>query len=172
MNKIRVGQGYDSHRFEPGRPLKLGGVVIPDAPGLKAHSDGDALIHAIVDALLGATAKGDVGEHFPDTDSAYQNVDSATLLAQVVREIASEGWLIGNLDCTVICEKPKLRPHIPAIRARLAALLNCSIDQISVKGKTNEGMDAVGAGEGLAAHVAILLVRQAALGGSKPRTGV
>lgn len=159
MNEIRVGQGYDSHRFEPGRPLKLGGVVIPDAPGLKAHSDGDALIHAIVDALLGATAKGDIGEHFPDTDPAYHDVDSTTLLTQVVREVSAEGWQIGNLDCTIICEKPKLRPHIPAIRARLATLLNCSTDRISVKGKTNEGMDATGAGEGLVAYATILVTR-------------
>ncbi|MCQ2392248.1 MAG: 2-C-methyl-D-erythritol 2,4-cyclodiphosphate synthase [Kiritimatiellae bacterium] len=161
MERIRIGQGYDSHRFDANRPLVLGGVEIPDAPGLKAHSDGDALIHAIIDALLGAAALGDIGQHFPDSDPAYRGADSAQLLAKAVAEIHAAGWTVGNLDATVICERPKLRPYVEKMRARLANLLACAVGDISIKGKTNEGMDATGAGEGLAVHCVVLLTAQA-----------
>ena len=158
---MRIGYGYDSHRFEDGRPLMLGGVHIPGSPGLKGHSDADVLIHAVIDALLGAAALGDIGSHFPDTDPQWKGADSAKLLAAVMREITAAGYAVGNIDATVICEKPKLRPHVDAIRERLAALLGVTIGQISVKGKTNEKMDDIGAGIGIEAHCVTLLEKKA-----------
>ena len=153
-NMMRIGFGYDSHRFEEGRALVLGGVRIPDAPGLKGHSDADVMI----DALLGAAALGDIGSHFPDTDPKWAGADSSKLLEQVVVEITSAGYAVGNVDATVICERPRLRPHVDAIRARLAELLQVDISRVSVKGKTNEKMDDVGAGVGIEVHCAALLV--------------
>lgn len=157
MESFRIGHGYDSHRFAEGRPLKLGGVLIPGATGLKGHSDADVLLHAVIDALLGAAALGDIGSHFPDSDSRWLNADSAGLTTEVVREVHAAGWVVGNVDATVICEKPKLRPHIDAIRKRIASLLGCAADRVSVKGKTNEGMDATGQGLGVAVHCVALL---------------
>lgn len=158
---MRVGFGYDSHRFEEGRKLVLGGVTIPYEKGLKGHSDADALIHAIIDALLGAAALGDIGSHFPDTDEKWRGADSAKLLEAVVAEVRDAGWRVGNVDATVICERPKLSPHILPIRKRLAEILfpgeEDGVDRISVKGKTNEKMDDVGAGEGIEVHAAALL---------------
>ena len=154
---MRIGFGYDSHRFAEGRPLVLGGVMIPFEKGLAAHSDGDVLIHAIIDALLGAAALGDIGSHFPDTDEKWKGADSTELLAEVVREIRGAGYAIGNIDATVICEQPKLRPYVDAIRNRLSQLLNLSTSQLSIKGKTNEKMDDVGAGLGIEVHAVALL---------------
>lgn len=154
---MRVGLGYDSHRFAEGRKLMLGGVEIPGARGLAGHSDADVLIHALIDALLGAAACGDIGSHFPDTDPAWAGADSAQLLARVVAELAANGFRVGNVDATVICETPKLRPHVAAIRARLAGLLGVAVSRVSVKGKTNERMDDVGAGLGIAVHCVALL---------------
>ena len=155
---MRIGYGYDSHRFEAGRPLMLGGVNIPGAEGLKGHSDADVVIHAVIDALLGAAALGDIGSHFPDTDPKWRGADSALLLEQVVDEVGAAGYAVGNVDATVICERPRLAPHVPAIRARIAALLGCPIEAVSVKGKTNEGMDAIGQGAGIAVHCVVMLV--------------
>lgn len=157
---IRVGFGYDSHVFDPSRPLKLGGIAIPDAPGLKGHSDADALIHAVIDALLGAAALGDIGSHFPDTSDQWKDADSAELLKIVVGELEGKSWFVGNVDVTVIAEQPKLAPHVAAIRARLAALLKCGLDDVSVKGKTNEGMDDVGAKKGLCVHAVAVIKRK------------
>ncbi len=154
---MRVGLGYDSHRFAEGRKLMLGGVEIPGARGLAGHSDADVLVHALIDALLGAAARGDIGSHFPDTDPAWAGADSAQLLARVVAELAANGFRVGNVDATVICEAPKLRPHVAAIRARLAGLLGVAVSRVSVKGKTNERMDDVGAGLGIAVHCVALL---------------
>lgn len=154
---MRIGFGYDSHRFAEGRPLVLGGVTIPFEKGLAAHSDGDVLIHAIIDALLGAAALGDIGSHFPDTDAKWKNADSTKLLESVVAEITATGYRIVNIDATVICEQPKLRPHVDAIRAKLSQLLNLSISQLSLKGKTNEKMDDIGAGVGIEVHAVCLL---------------
>ena len=154
---MRIGYGYDSHRFEEGRPLMLGGVRIPDCPGLKGHSDADVLIHAVIDALLGAATLGDIGSHFPDTDPAWAGTDSALLLDRVAREIADAGFRVGNVDATVICERPRLRLYVEAIRARLAAVLGTDVSRISVKGKTNEKMDDVGAGVGIEVHCVALL---------------
>ena len=154
---MRIGYGYDSHRFADGRRLVLGGVEIPQARGLAGHSDADVLIHALIDALLGAAARGDIGLHFPDTDSAWEGADSAKLLEVVVAELAEAGFRVGNVDATVICESPKLRPHIEAIRGRLAGILGVDVLRVSVKGKTNERMDDVGAGLGIEAHCVALL---------------
>ena len=155
---MRIGFGYDSHVFtNAAKPLMLGGVCIPDAPGLQAHSDGDVLIHAIIDALFGAAALGDIGSHFPDTDERWKGADSGKLLEAAMGEVRAAGYALGNLDVTVICERPKLRPHVEAIRARLAQLLGVAVGQISVKGKTNEKMDDVGAGRGIVVHAVVLL---------------
>lgn len=155
---MRIGFGYDSHRFDETRPLMLGGVRIPDSPGLKGHSDADVLVHAVIDALLGAAALGDIGSHFPDTDPRWKGADSARLLEGVVAEVRAAGYTVGNIDATVICERPRLRPHADSIRARLAALLGIETAAVSVKGKTNERMDDVGAGIGIEVHCAALLV--------------
>ena len=158
---MRVGFGYDSHRVEEGRKLILGGVVIPYEKGLKGHSDADVLIHAIIDALLGAAALGDIGSRFPDTEEKWRGADSAKLLESVVAEVRENGWRIENVDATVICERPKLLPHIAAIRSRLAEVLfsgdTDGVDRVSVKGKTNEKMDDVGAGAGIEVHAVVLL---------------
>lgn len=154
---MRIGYGYDSHRFESGRVLKLGGIAIPDACGLKGHSDADVLIHAIIDALLGAAARGDIGSHFPDTDPTFSGADSSVFLAAVVAEIREAGYRVGNIDATVVCEKPKLRSYVDAIRERLAELLETDVSRVSVKGKTNEKMDDIGAGLGIEVHCVALL---------------
>ena len=154
---MRIGFGYDSHRFDETRPLMLGGVRIPDSPGLKGHSDADVLIHAVIDALLGAAALGDIGSHFPDTDVRWKGADSVELLASVVAEVRAAGYRVGNIDATVICERPRLRPYVDAIRTRLASLLGVDIGAVSVKGKTNERMDDVGAGVGIEVHCAAFL---------------
>ena len=155
---MRVGFGYDSHVFDEGRPLRLGGVLIPGAPGLRGHSDADALVHALVDALYGAAALGDIGSHFPDTDPRWADADSLQFLRAAVAEVRAAGYTVGNVDATVICERPKLRPHIDAIRACLAKELGVPMTSVSVKAKTNEGMDAVGAGKGIVVHCVALLL--------------
>ena len=154
---MRIGFGYDSHRFEEGRRLVLGGVEFPGETGLAGHSDADALIHAIIDALFGAAALGDIGSHFPDTDPKWKDADSARLLEAAVREIESAGYRIGTIDATVICERPKLRQKIDAIRNRLASIIGIDASRVSVKGKTNERMDDIGAGVGIAVHAVALL---------------
>jgi 2-C-methyl-D-erythritol 2,4-cyclodiphosphate synthase len=159
MTDFRVGFGYDSHRFTPGRPLVIGGVVIPYELGLAAHSDGDVLIHAVCDALLGAAGLKDIGTYFPDTDDMWKNVDSTVLLEKVVALAAEKGWRVNNLDCTLILEKPKMKPHVDAIIDRLSQLLKVDADRVAVKAKTNEKMGFTGAGEGIAATAAVSLVR-------------
>ena len=154
---MRIGFGYDSHRFADGRRLVLGGVEFPGETGLKGHSDADALVHAIIDALLGAAALGDIGSHFPDTDARWKDADSTDLLAAVVKEIRGAGYRVGNIDATVICERPRLRPVIDLMRARLAAAMNVGMGRISIKGKTNERLDDVGAGLGIEVHAVCLL---------------
>jgi 2-C-methyl-D-erythritol 2,4-cyclodiphosphate synthase len=162
---MRVGFGYDSHRFEEcecaaqvaSAVQRLGGVKVPGCPKLKGHSDADVLIHAVIDALLGATALGDIGSHFPDTDTRWKGADSAKLLTSVVEEIHGAGYSVDNVDVTLICERPKLRPYVDSIRKRLAELLKVSVDAVSIKGKTNEGMDAVGEGLGIEVHAVALV---------------
>ena len=155
----RIGFGYDSHVFEDGKPLFLGGVLIPGAAGLKAHSDGDVLIHALIDALFGAAAMGDIGSHFPDTDDRWKDVNSMMLLESAVAEVSAEGYRVSNVDLTVVCERPRIRPYADDIRASIAGALGIDVSCVSVKAKTNEGMDAVGEGRGMAVWAAVLLDR-------------
>jgi 2-C-methyl-D-erythritol 2,4-cyclodiphosphate synthase len=159
MIPFRIGFGYDSHRFETGRRLVLGGVEFPGETGLAGHSDADVLVHAVIDALLGAAGLGDIGTLFPDTDAAWKDADSARLLAIVVARVRDAGWRIGNVDATVICERPKLKPRVDAVRERLASLLGVEPGDVSVKGKTNEKMDATGQGVGIAVHCVALIAR-------------
>lgn len=154
---FRVGFGYDSHRFAPGRPLVIGGVVVPYELGLAAHSDGDVLIHAVCDALLGAAGLKDIGTWFPDTDDTYKNADSTLLLAKVMEVVKERGWQVNNLDCTLVLERPKMKPHIDNIILKLSQLLDVSSENIAVKAKTNEKMGFTGAGEGIAAVAAVTL---------------
>lgn len=154
---MRVGIGYDSHRFEPGRPLVLGGVQIPDHAGLKGHSDGDAVAHALIDAVLGAAALGNVGHHFPDTDARWKGADSMELLAAAVRLIEERNYQVVNADVTIVTESPRVGPWADPMGERLAERLRISSSCVSIKGKTNEGMGWVGRGEGLAVMVVVLL---------------
>jgi 2-C-methyl-D-erythritol 2,4-cyclodiphosphate synthase len=154
---MRIGIGYDSHRFAPGRRLILGGVEIPFERGLAGHSDADAVAHAVTDAILGAAALGDIGTHFPPSDPAWRDADSLVLLEKAVRLLEDHGHRVVNVDVTVICEAPKLAPHVPAMRERLAAALGIGSAQVSVKAKSNEGMGWIGRGEGIAA-LAVALV--------------
>jgi 2-C-methyl-D-erythritol 2,4-cyclodiphosphate synthase len=147
---IRVGIGYDSHRFATGRPLILGGILIPSDVGLAGHSDGDAICHAITDAILGAAGMGDIGEMFPDTAAENENRDSIEMLELAVRRVESAGFRVSQIDATVITEIPKISPHREQIRARLASALRIEANAVSVKGKTNEGMGWIGRKEGLA----------------------
>jgi 2-C-methyl-D-erythritol 4-phosphate cytidylyltransferase / 2-C-methyl-D-erythritol 2,4-cyclodiphosphate synthase len=158
-SKVRIGIGYDSHRLVEGRPLVLGGVRIPHAAGLAGHSDADALCHAITDAVLGAAALGDIGRHFPDTDPRYEGADSVELLRIAVGMIADAGWGVDNVDAVIVAERPKIAPHVEAIRASLAAALAVEVDAVSVKGKTNEGMGEAGRGEGIVVH-AVATIRR------------
>ena len=156
---FRIGIGYDSHRLVEGRPLVLGGEVVPHSAGLKGHSDGDALCHAITDAILGAAALGDIGRHFPDTDPLYKGANSLGLLVRAVGIIHEAGYVVENVDAVVLAERPKLLPHVDRIRARLASALGVEVGAVSVKGKTNEGMGEVGRAEGMAVHAVALLRR-------------
>ena len=156
---MRIGHGYDVHRLVEGRKLILGGVDISHEKGLLGHSDADVLTHAIMDALLGAAALGDIGKLFPDNDPAYAGADSLVLLERVGERLAQAGYRVGNIDATILAQRPKLAPHIPQMRANLAARLGLNPDQISVKATTEEGLGFTGAGEGMAAHAVCLLER-------------
>lgn len=153
----RVGTGYDIHSLAEGRKLMLGGVEIPFERGLSGHSDSDVLTHAVCDAMLGAAALGDIGSHFPDTDPRWRDASSLDLLARVVELATERGYSVANLDATVLAERPKLRPYIDKMRERLASVLKVDVDCISIKAKTNEGLDAIGRGEAIGAQAVILL---------------
>ncbi len=154
---MRIGQGYDLHRLEEGYPLILGGITIPHGKGLVGHSDADVLTHAIIDALLGAAALGNIGQHFPDTDPKYKGADSLVLLKDVAALLYKAGWNVVNIDSTIIAQQPKLNPHLDAIRARLAETLALKLDQISVKAKTNEHVGPEGREEAISVHAAVLI---------------
>ena len=154
---MRVGIGYDIHAFDPARTLVLGGVKIEGVWGLKGHSDADVLLHAVADALLGAAALGDLGDHFPDTDPQWKDAPSAVLLTEVLAKVRARGWKPVNCDSTVIAERPRLAPYREAIRQRLAGLLGLDLDRVSVKAKTHEGLGALGRGQGIAAQAVVLL---------------
>jgi 2-C-methyl-D-erythritol 2,4-cyclodiphosphate synthase len=161
---VRTGLGFDTHAFAPGRPLILGGVEVPHERGLAGHSDADVLTHAIIDALLGAAGLGDIGERFPDTDATYAGADSLELLRTVVGELDERGWEIGNVDATVVLERPKLAAHRAAIRAALAGALGLGEDAVNVKATTGERIGFVGRGEGAAA-LAVATIRPARVEG-------
>ena len=158
MSAARVGLGSDAHRFAPGCPLILGGVTIPNSDGLAGHSDADALAHAIIDALLGAAALGDIGTHFPPDDPQWAHADSLDLLRRTVASLRERGYRVGNLDATVVAERPMLRPFIAAMRERLAAALGVATDAVSVKATTAEGMGALGRAEGIQAQAIARIV--------------
>lgn len=162
---MRIGHGFDLHRLEPvapegaGRPFVLGGVRIDHDLGPVGHSDGDALLHAVTDALLGAVGEPDIGQVFPDTDPRWAGADSAVFVREAVSRVRDGGWSIANLDATVIAERPKLGPHRVAVRSRVAALLGVDVGRVNVKAKTHEGVDAIGAGRAIAVHAVVLLDR-------------
>lgn len=154
---LRIGQGFDAHRFKPGVRLVIGGVAVPYEQGLEAHSDGDVLIHALCDALLGALALGDIGQHFPDNSDTYKGIDSRILLRRVMDLVHGKNYQIGNADMTLIAQAPKMAPHIPAMRQNLAADMQTSIDNVSIKATTTEKMGFTGRGEGIAATASVIL---------------
>ena len=155
---MRIGHGYDAHRFSPDRKLVLGGVTIPYELGMAAHSDGDVVLHALTDALLGAAGLGDIGGHFPDTSAEFENIDSRILLRDVVDKIAARGFKVGNADLTIVAQAPKLKPYIADMKQCIAADLQVADGQVNVKATTTEGMGFAGRREGIAAHAVVLLV--------------
>ncbi len=154
---MRIGMGYDVHKLVEGRPLIIGGVEIPYEKGLLGHSDADVLTHAIMDALLGAAALGDIGKHFPDTDERYKGADSIELLKEVGRLLDAENMLVGNIDATIIAQKPKMAPHIEAMREHIAGALGIELNQVNIKATTEEGLGFTGSGEGISAQAIALL---------------
>ena len=159
MTKLRVGHGYDVHRLTEGRALILGGVTVPFDRGLLGHSDADVLTHAVMDALLGAAALGDIGKLFPDSDAAYAGADSIALLERVTALLREHGWQVGNVDATVVAQTPKLAPYIPDMRRHLAEAMGLDVDCVSVKATTEERLGFTGSGEGMAAHAVALIER-------------
>lgn len=157
--QLRVGEGWDTHALVPGRRLVLGGVEVPFDRGLLGHSDADALLHAITDALLGAAGLGDIGRHFPDTDPRFRGADSVVLLQEAARRVRAEGWSIANVDSTVVAQAPKLAPYIDAMRGRVADALGLGADQVNVKAKTAEKLGPVGMGQSIEARAVVLLTR-------------
>jgi len=154
---MRIGHGYDVHRLVEGRKLIMGGVEIPWEKGLLGHSDADVLLHAISDAILGALGEGDIGKHFPDTDPSFKGADSMKLLEQVMKLADTSGYSLGNLDATIIAQRPKMAPHIPVMRENIARVLNCTIDRVNVKATTEEGLGFTGTGEGISSHAVVLM---------------
>jgi 2-C-methyl-D-erythritol 2,4-cyclodiphosphate synthase len=161
ITRLRIGEGWDVHQLVAGRPLVLGGVTVPHSHGLLGHSDADALLHAITDALFGAAALGDIGRHFPDTDPAFAGADSGRLLQEAMARVRAAGWELGNVDATIVAQAPKMAPHLPAMRQRLAAVLGLVLDQVNVKAKTAEKMGPVGEGRAIEAR-AICVLRERA----------
>jgi 2-C-methyl-D-erythritol 2,4-cyclodiphosphate synthase len=160
VTTARIGTGFDAHRLVDGRPLMLGGVRIEHARGLEGHSDGDCLVHAICDAILGALGAGDLGRHFPSTDARWKGAASLRFLEDVARLLAERGYALGNLDATVIAQAPALAPHLDAMRAQIAQTLAAPVDAVSVKAKSTDALGAIGRGEGIAAQAVVLLQRR------------
>lgn len=157
---MRIGQGFDVHEFADNRPLIIGGIDIPYERGLIGHSDADVLLHTITDAALGAIGEGDIGKHFPDTDPDFKDVDSAKLLEHIWKLVDARGYKLGNIDCTIIAQKPKMAPHIETIRARVAELLQADVSQVNVKATTTEKLGFTGREEGIASMATILLLKK------------
>jgi 2-C-methyl-D-erythritol 2,4-cyclodiphosphate synthase len=160
MTMFRIGQGFDVHQLTEGRPLIMGGVTIPYEKGLLGHSDADVLLHAVADACLGAIAAGDIGKHFPDTDPEFKDADSAKLLTHVWELVKEEGYELGNIDCTIIAQMPKMAPYIGEMRQRIAELLEASVEQVNVKATTSEKLGFTGRGEGIATQTTILIKKK------------
>lgn len=160
LSGIRIGQGYDVHAFGDGDHVMIGGVRVPHDRGVLAHSDGDVVIHALCDAMLGALAMGDIGRHFPPSDPQWKGADSRLFLRRCARMLADAGWRVGNADITVVCERPKVGPHADAMRALLAQEMGVAADAVSVKATTSERLGFTGRGEGIAAQAAVLLLRE------------
>ncbi len=161
MIPFRIGEGWDTHALVVGRPLVLGGITIPHSHGLLGHSDADALLHAITDAVLGGAGLGDIGRHFPDTAVEFKGADSAVLLTEAIRRVRAAGWQVGNVDCTIVAQAPKMAPHIAAMQARIAEVLGVEATQVNVKAKTAEKMGPVGEGRAIETRAVCLLVRAA-----------
>ncbi|MBV5340435.1 MAG: 2-C-methyl-D-erythritol 2,4-cyclodiphosphate synthase [Deltaproteobacteria bacterium] len=157
---MRIGHGYDVHRLVEGRKLIMGGVDIPYEKGLLGHSDADVLLHAIADAILGALGEGDIGRHFPDTDPAFKGADSLKLLAHVMTLADERGYMLGNLDATIIAQRPRMAPHIPTMCENIARALNSNVGQVNVKATTEEGLGFTGSGEGISAHAVVVLQKK------------
>lgn len=157
---FRVGQGFDVHEFAEGRPLIIGGIEVPSDKGLLGHSDADVLLHTVTDAALGAIGEGDIGHHFPDTDPEWEGADSAKLLAYIWEKVEAKGYKLGNVDCTIMAQAPKMAPYIDQMRARIAELLHAEVDQVNVKATTTEKLGFVGRKEGIAAMATILLIKE------------
>ncbi len=160
MNLPRIGHGYDVHRLKEGRPLVLGGVTVPFEKGLDGHSDADVLLHALMDALLGAAALGDIGQLFPDSDERYKGIDSRALLRETARRLTAHGYVVGNVDATLVAQRPKVAPWIPQMRENIASDLGIEVDAVSVKATTEERLGFTGSGEGMAAHAVALVVKR------------
>lgn len=163
---FRIGQGFDVHEFAEDRPLIIGGVTIPHEKGLIGHSDADVLLHTVTDALLGAIGEGDIGRHFPDTDPAFKGADSAVLLQHVWKLVKEKGFVLGNADCTIMAQRPKMAPYIEQIRQRIARLLEADVSQVNVKATTTEKLGFVGREEGIAAQAVVLLTTKESEGSS------
>lgn len=157
---FRIGQGFDVHQLTGGRPLIIGGIEIPYEKGLLGHSDADVLLHTVADACLGAIAAGDIGKHFPDTDPEFKDADSAKLLQHVWQLVKEKGYELGNIDCTIIAQKPKMAPYIDQMRERIAELLEADADQVNVKATTTEQLGFTGRGEGIASQASVLIVKK------------
>ena len=167
---FRIGQGYDCHALVPGRKLIIGGVLIPHSTGLLGHSDADVLVHAVTDALLGGAGLGDIGRHFPDSDERFAGADSRVLLAEAMKRVAREGYVVGNVDATIIAQAPRMAPHIDAMKSHLAADLGVDVSQVNIKAKTNEKLGFLGRKEGIAAEAVVLLYRSAGWSGKACRS--
>ncbi|MFY0761086.1 2-C-methyl-D-erythritol 2,4-cyclodiphosphate synthase [Metabacillus dongyingensis] len=157
---LRIGQGFDVHQLVEGRPLILGGIEIPYEKGLLGHSDADVLLHTVADACLGAIAAGDIGKHFPDTDPEFKDADSAKLLQHVWQLVKEKGYTLGNIDCTIIAQKPKMAPYIDQMRERIAELLEADVNQVNVKATTTEQLGFTGRGEGIASQATVLIQKK------------
>lgn len=160
MNKIRIGYGYDVHRLKEGLPMTIGGIRIPHTKGMVAHSDGDVLLHALCDALLGALALGDIGLHFPDTSEEFRGMDSTILLKRTYDIVRTKGYTVGNIDSMLTLERPKIRTYVDAMRSRIAAILEIGIEDVSIKATTKEGLGFIGAEEGVEASATVLLFKE------------
>jgi 2-C-methyl-D-erythritol 2,4-cyclodiphosphate synthase len=156
----RSGFGYDVHRLVEGRPLVLGGVEVPFERGLEGHSDADVLLHALIDAILGAAGEGDIGTHYPSSDPSLKGISSAAMLAEMARLVSGKGWRVENVDATIVAQRPRLSPHTPRMKARIAELLEIEPERVNVKSKTTDGLGFTGTGEGMAAYCTIMLSRQ------------